>query len=116
LDEDIDAREDKGTALSPKMRFSEVQAQLPIRQQDFEVYLVHTTRVPVDEGSVEDISGSANSKHRSVSIDGDYEIVPGTVHKTAHHNAYAVTTFEIEPVDSVTLSEDHDLNYPDKSE
>jgi hypothetical protein len=115
LDEDVPLRADKGTLLPSKIRYSEVASQLPIRQSDFEVYVIETDQVPDDEGSVEDISGSATSMHRSFSIDGDYEIVPGTVRKTAHHDSYAVTIYNIEPTESVMLR-DQDLNYPDKSE
>jgi hypothetical protein len=115
LDDDVDLRYDKGTTLPPKLRYSAIGEQFELRETDFEVYVVRADQVPDDEGSVEDISGSANSKHRSFSIDGDYTLVPGSIGKVVHDNSYAVTTFRIEPEDSVTL-EDQDLNYPDKSE
>lgn len=115
LDPGVPARADKGTSLSDRLAYSEIGEKYELRHSDFEVYVVRTDQAPADEDAVEDISGSANSRHRSFSIDGDYEIVPDSIGKVAHDSGYAVTTYRIEPTKSVTLPE-NDLNYPDKSE
>jgi hypothetical protein len=107
----VNFRDEAGKSWAPaKMSYRELgQNYFDQRPQDYEVYVVGIDRVPTEEGAVEDISGSANSRYREFSVDGDYTLVPGSVGRTQAYHFYDATRYTVEPDFSVELP-------PEKSE
>ena len=75
------------------------------RSSDYEVYVAGIDQIATDS-EVNDISGSANSRHREFSVDGDYVLRPETVKRTKADHFYDATSFMMDPEGSVELPKD----------
>jgi hypothetical protein len=92
--------------MPDRVPLSYIGEKFGLRSEDFEHYVVQVDAVPTEEGAVEHISGGPRSRHQSYSIDGDYELTPGSVSRVVHDDGYMVTTFKVEPRQSVDLPEE----------